>query len=172
MKTLNVLIISTRRYPDTGGAAKQAFLQSKYLSFFDVHSTLLSCRPSGKNWNKNSQINKNFQIETLPFEAPGLKTNRLNVILFFLKFTIFGLIKTIRLIKKHEINIIHVHSPPPSGFIGFIVSKLFKIPYFYTLHGLDIPFILNLDLSISAKNSVKTIVVSKEMKKTLELRFG
>jgi glycosyltransferase involved in cell wall biosynthesis len=166
MKKLNLLVISTRSYPDTGGAANQVYLQSKFLSQFNVNVTLLTCKPSNDS-KKRKVIDDSFQIITLPFEAPGLKTNKFKVILFFLKFMTIGLIKTIIVKKKYKIDLIHAHSPPPSGFLAFLVSKIFNLRYYYTLHGLDIPYILKLDLSISVINSEKTFVISKEMELNL-----
>ncbi|MEJ2279847.1 MAG: hypothetical protein P8Y70_19195, partial [Candidatus Lokiarchaeota archaeon] len=79
MKKINLLVISTRRYPDTGGAAKQVYLQSKFLSNLNVNVFLMTCKPLNTRRKKIRKINNSFQIHTLPFEAPGLKTNRLKV---------------------------------------------------------------------------------------------
>jgi phosphatidylinositol alpha-1,6-mannosyltransferase len=45
---------------------------------------------------------------------------------------------TIKLIKKHNVEILWAGDLLPSGTIAYIIHKLFKIPYFVSLHGLDI----------------------------------
>ena len=45
---------------------------------------------------------------------------------------------TIKLIKKHKVDILWAGDLLPSGTVVYIVHKLFKIPYFVSLHGLDI----------------------------------
>ena len=78
------------------------------------------------------------------------------------------------MLKKNQISLIHAHSPPPSGFIAYIINKIFKIPYFYTIHGLDYPFrrLLNFDISFVAKNAVKTIVVSRVIRNFLITNYN
>ena len=45
---------------------------------------------------------------------------------------------TIKLIKKHNVEILWAGDLLPSGTVTYIVHKLFKTPYFVSLHGLDI----------------------------------
>jgi glycosyltransferase involved in cell wall biosynthesis len=70
--------------------------------------------------------------------------------------------------------LIHAHSPIPSGFIAFIFSKLFDIPYVFTLHGLDYPhsLILNLEINFTLKNSKRTIVVSNKIFQYLKNKYN
>ena len=51
---------------------------------------------------------------------------------------LYALKTTIRLIKKHNIEILWAGDLLPSGTVTYIVHQLFKIPYFVSLHGLDI----------------------------------
>jgi phosphatidyl-myo-inositol dimannoside synthase len=51
---------------------------------------------------------------------------------------LYALKTTIKLIKKHNIEILWAGDLLPSGTVAYIVHRLFKIPYFVSLHGLDI----------------------------------
>ena len=51
---------------------------------------------------------------------------------------LYALKTTIKLIKKHNIEILWAGDLLPSGTVAYIIHKLFKIPYFVSLHGLDI----------------------------------
>ncbi len=49
-----------------------------------------------------------------------------------------AIFQLLRLHRKHCFDVIHAHWLLPNGFIGAIVSKLYKIPLVITLHGSDI----------------------------------
>ena len=51
---------------------------------------------------------------------------------------LYTLKTTIKLIKKHNIKILWAGDLLPSGTVAYIIHKLFKTPYFVSLHGLDI----------------------------------
>jgi phosphatidyl-myo-inositol dimannoside synthase len=51
---------------------------------------------------------------------------------------LYALKTTIKLIKKHNVEILWAGDLLPSGTVTYITHKLFKIPYFVSLHGLDI----------------------------------
>ncbi|MFX1503919.1 MAG: glycosyltransferase, partial [Promethearchaeota archaeon] len=110
----------------------------------------------------------------LPFQAPGFNAGIFKLILFYFKFLFFGIVKAINIIRNEKIDFIHVHTPPPSGIIAFIIYKLFKIPYFYTMHGLEVPvkFILNLNFRFSAKHAKKTFIVNRHVIKYIKQRYN
>ena len=65
--------------------------------------------------------------------------------------------ETIKLIKKQNIKMLWVGNILPIGTIAYIINKLYKIPYFVSLHGFDI---------ISAqKNSRKKYLAKKILNK-------
>jgi phosphatidyl-myo-inositol dimannoside synthase len=51
---------------------------------------------------------------------------------------LYALKTTIKLIRKHNIQMLWAGDLLPSGTVTYLVHKLFKIPYFVSLHGLDI----------------------------------
>lgn len=53
-------------------------------------------------------------------------------------YLLFGTIKTLRVCKTHNIDVLQVNWVLPNGPIAYIVSKLLKIPYMLSLHGSDI----------------------------------
>lgn len=46
--------------------------------------------------------------------------------------------ETIKLIKKHNVKILWAGDLLPSGTVAYLINKRYKIPYFISLHGLDI----------------------------------
>ena len=171
---MKILRISTRLYPDIGGPAKQAFLLSKFCSKNKIKCINITSKPFKSSTNKITKINSNFEIHYLPFIAPGVNSGPFKLILFFFKFFIYGLLKALVINFKNKIDLIHCHSPPPTGFIAYFLSKIFKVPYIYTIHGLDYPntYILNLDMNYIARNANKSFSVSRRIIEFIKNRFG
>jgi len=170
---MRILRISTRIYPDISGPAKQVYLLSKYCSENNIEVRNIACIPKNKPYVKEEKVNNNFTIYYLPFHAPGVNAGLFKLITFFIKFLIFGMIKAFQIIRKEKIDIIHAHSPPPSGFIAYSIHKILKIPYFYTIHGLEAPIQIleDLDINITVKNSKKTFVVSRALENHIKTKY-
>jgi glycosyltransferase involved in cell wall biosynthesis len=170
---MKIVRISTRIYPDYGGPAKQAFLMSRYLSNRNIDVINIACIPKDKPYIKKEKINDKFEVIYLPFHAPGVTSSLFTLFWFFIKFFLFAIKELITIIRKEPVHLIHAHTPLPSGFVAYTIHKLFKIPYFYTLHGLDIPtpFLLHFDFKFSVKHSVKTFTVSHTLKHLLTRTF-
>ena len=171
---MNILRISNRLFPDSGGMAKQAFILSKFCSQKGISCFNLTCIPQDRSFIREKSINNRFKIIYLPINTPGFNAGYIKLFLFTLKFLIFGTINALQIIKKEKIDIIHAHSPPPSGFLAFIVNKILKIPYLYTIHSLDVPtqLLLNIDIKFTAKNSKKIITVSPGLKRYIQINYN
>ncbi|GAH99117.1 unnamed protein product, partial [marine sediment metagenome] len=122
---MRILRISTRNFPDIGGPAKQAYLLSKYCSKNKIKTINIACKSKGNTFFKSKKINDNFEIYYLPFQAPRISAGLIRRTIFFLKFIICGCLKAIKIKRKFQIDLIHAHSPLPSGFIAYILSKIF-----------------------------------------------
>jgi len=170
---MRILRISTRNFPDIGGPAKQAYLLSKYCSKNKIKTINIACKSKSNSFFKNKKINDNFEIYYLPFQAPRSSAGLITRIIFFFKFIIYGLLKAVKIKRKFKIDLIHAHSPFPSGFIAYFFSKIFKIPYIYSIHGTDYPssFLFNLDINLIAYNSKKTILMSRKIVNFLNKKF-
>jgi len=170
---MRILRISTRNFPDIGGPAKQAYLLSKYCSQNKIKTINIACKAKSNSFFKNKKINDNFEIYYLPFQAPRISAGLITRIIFFFKFIIYGFLKAVKIKRKFKIDLIHAHSPFPSGFIAYFFSKIFKIPYIYSIHGTDYPysFLFNLDINLIAYNSKKTILMSRKIVNFLNKKF-
>ena len=170
---MRILRISTRNFPDIGGPAKQAYLLSKYCSKNKIKTINIACKSKGNSFFKSEKINDNFEIYYLPFQAPRINAGLIKRTIFFLKFIIYGCLKAIKIKRKFQIDLIHAHSPLPSGFVAYFLSKIFKIPYIYSIHGIDYPypFLFNLDINFIAYNSKKTILMSRKIVNFLKKKF-
>jgi len=79
------------------------------------------------------------------------------------------------LLGINKIDIIHAHVSYPAGYIAYLLSKEFDIPYIITEHMSPFPFpkyikdkkIIN-ELNISLYNASKIIAVSEDLKKDIE----
>ena len=84
---------------------------------------------------------------------------------------LYALKTTIKLIKKHNIRMLWAGDLLPSGTVTYLAHKLYKIPYFVSLHGLDIMnaqkhFRKN-KLAKKILNNAKFITVNSECTKNL-----
>ncbi|MFX0142386.1 MAG: glycosyltransferase family 4 protein [Candidatus Hodarchaeota archaeon] len=171
---MNILRLSTRIYPDIGGPAKQVFFLSEFLSKHNIKSFNIAFLPKKKKFVKIEEKNPSFKIYYIHFHAPGFNAGILNLLISFVIFIFFGFIKSMKILGKHKIDIIHAHSPLPTGFLAFMLNRIFKIPFFYSIHGLDIPlkWMLDLDIKISSRNSIRTFLVSKEIESYLKNNYN
>jgi len=112
----NTLLITLDFWPNRGGVANYYYNLVKNFPKDNVF--ILT---SAKKQNSNLRIYNQPLLYKLiwPHWLSALKT-------------------TIKLIKKHNIEIIWAGDLLPSGTVAYIINKLFKIPYFVSLHGLDI----------------------------------
>lgn len=89
-------------------------------------------------------------------------------------FIPYSIIKSIFLIRKKNIELVHIGDPALS-IIGYILKKIFKIPTICNIHGLDIIYnsviyqwylkkFLKLDRYICISNHVKELAESKNLK--------
>ena len=166
---MRIVRISTRIFPDFGGPAKHAYFLSKYCSNNKIHVINLTTIPPNKPYIREEIINPYFKIVYLPIQAPDLDAKFIERFFFLIKFFVLGALKLKKLKKKHKIDLIHAHTPAPSGFIAYIFKKIYKIPYIYTFHGIEdeLPLILNLEISRIVKNSSHIITISRKIKEFL-----
>jgi len=91
---------------------------------------------SGYKDLKKFEVIEGINIYRVP--AIGRKGLQTASMLSMLSYVVFGTIKSIQLLLKNRYTFIHSIFVIPSGPVGYIVSKLFKIPHLLTLVGGDI----------------------------------
>lgn len=164
---MRLVRITTRIYPDLGGPAKHSYYLSKFSANTDLQVITISCLPKSKNKKITTvDVDENFKIICLPFHAPELNANILQFILFFIKFFIIGLFTLIKIHRQEKIDLLHIHTPAPSGYIAFTFKLFFKVPYVYTLHGMmyNIPFLFSAEIKIVGRYANDIIVISRKIK--------
>ncbi len=91
----------------------------------------------------------------------------------FILFLASSLLKSIWVINREKINLIHAHWWIPSGIIGALVSKIKNIPLVLTFHGTDFQLlkshirVKNIATAV-IKRAYQVTVVSSFIKKELE----
>lgn len=164
--SLHIIRITTRIFPDIGGPAKHAFFLSKFSSNSKMKITNISSCPKGENFGKK-QITKDFEVIYLPVNPPDISNlSFFSSFLFSVKFLFFSICSIIKLNKEKRINLIHAHSPSLSSIPALFFRLVFKIPYFYTHHGLDYRYILQkiINLNLADKYALKIISISKHIR--------
>lgn len=102
-------------------------------------------------WSKDAQVDVlTSSYKTLPKEEYDGKVHIFRSRIFFrksrdaatfvsmLSFLITGLLKGISLMRKNKYDVINTHFAVPSGPIGMILAKMFKVKNILSLHGGDI----------------------------------
>ncbi len=137
---ITIIRLSTRIYPDTEGTgpAKHAYLLSKYASDSFIKIVNITCTPIGGKKIQESQENC-FKIDYLPFFAPSIsKNSQTKKIMFVLMYFFLVFLKVLKIRFRARNIIIHAHSPAINGIIAFIFYLLFRIPYIFTYHGIEL----------------------------------
>lgn len=171
-KEIHILRISTRIMPDYGGPAKNAYNISFHSANQLFHFyNIAPVPPFQKTYTKKTKVNPNFTIYYLPFHSPDLNNrNFIRDLAFLFNFFVFSLFKAIKLHREHRIDIIHTHSPFITNFTALAMKKIFRIPYIYTLHGLDFSFKIQyyIDLNLGAKQANKISTISSKIVRFLK----
>jgi glycosyltransferase involved in cell wall biosynthesis len=74
--------------------------------------------------------------------------------------------KEISKIHRHKrVDLIHAHSPFITGLIAWMCSKIYRIPYLYTYHGLDFSYKIQyyIDLNLIGKNAQIVCSISSKI---------
>ncbi len=162
---MNIVRLTTRIYPDSGGPPIYAFMLSKYVSGKDFRIFNISSR-SEQIYKKKRVINSYFTIYYLPTTVPTEDDSITKKIKFVLMYVIFSFKQILKLHRKYRIDLIHCDNPSITGFIALLFNYLFKIPFIYTQHGLDSPYKLDylLELGPINRRSIYHIVLNRKMK--------
>lgn len=166
------ILFLTHEFPPVGGGAGKIIknLAIQYVSKgHEVH--ILTSR--------YKKFSNDFSIDNIFFHYIwGSRKSELdnNIILTFLSFLFFGVIKGYKIVKTFNIDIIHSSMSIPGGFTGVILNKMLNKPHILSLHGSDVPYHSSSKIMILIKplikyillNTDKIILVSHELLKTLD----
>ncbi len=130
-KMRNTLLITSDFWPNRGGVANYYY-----------------------NLVKNLPANNIFILTSTKKEKSSLKIyNKTLLFKLIWPHWLKSIFISIQIIQQEKIKILWVGELLPFGMVAYIIYKLFKIPYFVSLHGLDI---LN-----SRKTIIKKILTKK-----------
>jgi glycosyltransferase involved in cell wall biosynthesis len=162
---VKILILGSKEYPfhsgigyevkPSGGIEFHVEKLVKYLSL-ERQNVFLITRKFPKQ--KKFETLGNVKI----YRAPFIK----NIFLRALSFNFISFIMALKIIKRNKIDIIHAHGPI-AGFFSYFLSKMMKVPYVYTPHGLSdfwtfpIREILGVFNKIAIKGSKKVLFISE-----------
>jgi len=108
---------------------------------------------------------------TLP-EVSGSKTGSLKIFFMVCGFFIFTFIECL----KNKPNILHGHWAFPSGYIAYLISKIFRKKFVVTIHGSDIPLLKKHTQIkknvISGLNKSSQIIANSEYAKNELVKMG
>jgi len=128
---MKILIICHEFPPIGGGAANAAFYIAKHLKNKQHEITVVTSR-----FKKASLGRYDFNIVYLPvLRRHADRTSPLELV----SFTVSGIIYGLKAVRKRKYDICLAMHGIPSGWIAFVMYKLFKIPYIVSLRGADVP---------------------------------
>jgi glycosyltransferase involved in cell wall biosynthesis len=128
---MKILIICHEFPPIGGGAANAAFYIASYLKDKQHEVTMVTSR-----FKQVNQSEYDFNIVYLPVLRKHIdRTSPLELI----SFTISGIIYGLKTVRKKKYDICLAIHGIPSGWVAFVMYKLFKIPYVVSLQGGDVP---------------------------------
>lgn len=110
--------------PHIGGISSYVYLLSKRLLENGDEVYVLTYP------HENIQSLEGIHVESA--SAPNIKGLRGFV------FSINGTLKLIKMVRNHDINLIHAHYLSPPGLIGLMTSMFTGVPFCLTLHGSDV----------------------------------
>jgi glycosyltransferase involved in cell wall biosynthesis len=145
---MNILLLAT--HLNKGGISRYVVNLVKGLS---ARGHKICVASSGGQWaNETTEAGGDFI--RIPINAKSLLSPK--ILLSF--FTLLGVI------SKNKIDIIHCNTRV-TAFLGFLLSRYFKIPYITAFHGFYRP---KLSRSLFKLSGTKTIAVSKAVKQHLK----
>ena len=128
---MKILIICHEFPPIGGGAANAAFYIASYLKNKQHEVTVVTSR-----FKRANQAKYNFNIVYLPVLRKHIdRTSPLELI----SFAVSGIIYGLGAVRKKKYDVCLAIHGIPSGWIAFVIYKLFKIPYVVSLRGGDVP---------------------------------
>lgn len=128
---MKILIICHEFPPIGGGAANAAFYIANYLKDKQHEVTVITSR-----FKQVSRAECDFNIVHLPVLRKHIdRTSPLELI----SFTISGIIYGLGAVRKKKYDICLAIHGIPSGWVAFVMRKLFGIPYVVSLQGGDVP---------------------------------
>lgn len=102
-------------------------------------------------WKKEAEVHVlTSWFKGLPFyeEVAGIHVHRARILfrtsrdvatfVSMLSYLVFGFFKGVALCRKHRFDVINTHFAVPSGPLGHVLSRFFRIPNVLSLHGGDI----------------------------------
>ncbi len=162
---MNILRLTTRILPDKGGPARYAYFLSKNVSSKNFKFFNISCQSEKSTNRKVKLISPNFKIYFLPIQVPEYEDNLLTKFLFVSKFLYFSLKKIFKIHKGYRIDLIHSDNPSITGIVAFMINKVLKIPFIYTQHGIESPYLLDylFELNLIYPSVKKYLIISRKM---------
>jgi len=114
-----------------------------------------------------------YQLNDLSVpEASTVKKGRLKIFFMICIFFLFTFFECI----KQKPKIIHGHWAFPSGYIAYLISKIFRKKFIVTIHGSEIPllkkFTLLKKLVIPALNKSSNVIANSEYAKDELIKMG
>ena len=187
---INIFLIPswypTKDRPISGIFTKEQSIMISDDSEINIHASIVEELPLSP---KNIKLSLRNIIKKIKFKSTNNNVNKSYVEHRDISFVWNNILlngnlnKQIYLHKKYlqslinegiKIDIIHAHVSYPAGYIAYILSKEFKLPYMITEHMSPFPFESYINnknilkkIIISIENADKVIAVSKSLKKDI-----
>lgn len=133
MAATRILVLTYEYPPIGGGGGRVAREIARRLSKQNFEFHIITAR-----WGNLPKFNMENGIYLHRIWAGRSRPDRCSIFemgLYLISSTVFA-IQALKHIRPH---LVHVHFAVPSGPLGYLIKKLYNIPYLITLHGGDVP---------------------------------
>lgn len=133
MAATRILVLTYEYPPIGGGGGRVAREIARRLSKQNFEFHIITAR-----WGNLPKFNRENGIYLHRIWAGRIHPDRCSIFemgLYLISSTVFA-IQALKHIRPH---LVHVHFAVPSGPLGYLIKKLYNIPYLITLHGGDVP---------------------------------
>jgi len=130
---MNILILNYEYPPIGGGGGVVSKQLTKVYSDLGYKPIVITSKVKGLPFK---EVKGNETIYRLFVFRKSFSTGKIYQMFFFL---IFAFPLMLYILMKENIKFIHIHFLLPTGVLGLVAKKLFKIRYIVTLHGGDVP---------------------------------
>lgn len=133
MTSIRILVLTYEYPPIGGGGGRVAREIVRRLSKQNFEFHIITAR-----WDNLPKFGKENEAYLYRIWSGRMHPDRCSVLemgLYLISSTLFS----IQVLKRIRPHLVHVHFAVPSGPLGYLIKKLYNIPYLITLHGGDVP---------------------------------
>jgi len=180
---IKIISLSTT-YPESPESTKPKFVHALNKELVKLGAEVKVVIPHSKNLPKKTKMDsvdirsfhylpEKYQInyESIP-DLIKSTSGKIKVIIMIFRF----FLATLSLCSKEKNYILHGHWAFPSGYLAYLISRIFKKKFIVTVHGSEIPLLEKFSfikkLTVNSLNKSSMVIISNNFLKNKLLNIG